>query len=128
MKQFNEALALDLHRTELDRPRALIGLISLLVMGPMFFLLLPLYIGALVDYLGLSEAQAGLLTSLELLGTSAAAVMAVFWIRRLSWQTLRARSCLGTCCVFSSQSDIVDVGMVIDQMLGFEAIANTICD
>jgi len=90
MKQFNEALALDLHRTELDRPRALIGLISLLVMGPMFFLLLPLYIGALVDYLGLSEAQAGLLTSLELLGTSAAAVMAVFWIRRLSWRRVAA--------------------------------------
>ena len=28
---------------------------------------------------------------------------------------------------FSSQSDTVNVGMVIDQLLGFEAITNAIC-
>jgi len=124
MKQYNKALALDPHRTELDQPRALIGLISLLVMGPMFFLLMPLYIGALVDYLGLSEAQAGLLTSLELLGTSAAAVMAVFWIRRLSWRHVAAYSAVALSlgnllCVFFAHDPVLLIGLRL--ITGFAA-------
>lgn len=115
---------LDLHGGELNRPRALIGLISLLVMGPMFFLLMPLYIGVLVDYLGLSDAQAGLLTSLELLGTSAAAMLAIFWIRRLSWRHIAAYSAgallLGNVlCVFYADDLILLISLRL--ITGFAA-------
>jgi len=77
-----------------DQPRSIFGLICLLVMGPMFFLLMPLYIGALVDHLGLSNSQAGLMASLELLGTCVAAVVAMFWIRRLSWRVVALASAI----------------------------------
>jgi len=75
-----------------DDPRSLVGLTCLFVMAPMFFLLMPLYIGVLVDYRGFDNSQAGLVTSLELLGYAAAAIVAVFWVRRVSWR--RAGLCV----------------------------------
>ena len=76
--------------TQINQPRAIVGLICLLAMGPMFFLLMPLYIGAMVDHLGMSDRQAGLLSSLELLGSCAAAVVAVIWIHRITWTLVAA--------------------------------------
>jgi predicted MFS family arabinose efflux permease len=70
----------------LDSSRSVAGFICLFVMGPMFFLLMPLYIGALVDHLGFSESQSGMLASTELLGTCVASVLAMSWIRRVSWR------------------------------------------
>jgi predicted MFS family arabinose efflux permease len=71
-----------------DRARSIIGLICLFVMGPMFFLLMPIYVGALVDHMQLSESQAGLLASLELLGSCIASVIATTWVRRLDWRVV----------------------------------------
>ena len=60
--------------------------------GPMFFLLMPIYIGALVDHLGLNDSAAGRLASIELLGFCAASLLATLWIRRFSWRRTAAVS------------------------------------
>ena len=70
-------------------------MICLLVMGPMFFLILPLYVGALIDHLGFSIQQVGTLTSIELGGAALASIVAVFWIRLLSWRVIGLSTAVG---------------------------------
>lgn len=62
------------------------ALVCLFVIGPMFFLLMPLYVGALADYVGLNNQQVGTLSSLELLGSCLASLSGLLWIRKANWQ------------------------------------------
>ena len=66
----------------IDSARTLTALISLFIAGPMFFLLMPLYVAALADDLGLSNQQIGLITSLQLLGSCLASLSGLFWVRK----------------------------------------------
>jgi len=52
----------------LDRPSAISAMVVLVVVGAMFFLLMPMYIGALTDYAGFDVKQIGNLTFFELIG------------------------------------------------------------
>jgi MFS family permease len=72
----------------IDSGRTITALICLFIVGPMFFLLMPLYVGALADDLGLSNQQIGLITSLELLGSCLASLSGLFWVRKANWQIL----------------------------------------
>lgn len=76
--------------TTQDGARSLVSLTALLVSAPLFFLLLPLYVGALAEYASLSSAQIGTLVSTELAGAMATSVLGVAWIRRWSWRPLAA--------------------------------------
>jgi MFS family permease len=78
----------------LDSGATLSALICLFIMGPMFFLLMPLYVGALADDVGLSNQQIGTLTSLELLGACLASLSGLFWIRKANWRMLATASAL----------------------------------
>src|SRR5215469_6947449 len=49
-------------------------------------LVLPSFIGALTDELGLSSHQVGLLGSADMLGTAVVGASGVFWVRRVSWK------------------------------------------
>lgn len=49
-------------------------------------LVLPSFVGALTDELGLSSVQVGLLGSADMLGTALVGASGPFWVRRLSWK------------------------------------------
>ena len=58
------------------------------VVGAFDFLLQPLGVGLAVRDLSLSQSQAGLFASFEMAGGVLSAVLALFWIRRLSWRSI----------------------------------------
>ncbi|MGI9292601.1 MAG: MFS transporter [Pseudomonadales bacterium] len=80
---------------DINSPYAILGMICLLVMGPMFFLIMPLYVGALADHVGLDNQQIGALTSVELAGSAVSSLLALFWIRRFSWRLTAIAAGLG---------------------------------
>jgi len=105
--------------TALDSRTTVSALICLFIMGPMFFLLMPLYVGALADYVGLNNQQIGTLTSLELLGSCLASLSGLFWIRKIDWRKTATASALAL-LVFNLISTIVsdNLGMLIVIRMG----------
>ena len=78
-----------------DRPSAIAAMVVLAVVGAMFFLLMPMYIGALSDYAGFDSKQIGNLTFFELIGVVLVSVSSLLWIRRLNWRVGIALACSG---------------------------------
>ena len=107
---------------ELNSRATIAALICLFVMGPMFFLLMPLYVGALVDHLGLSTQQVGTLTSLELLGSCLASLSALFWIRKIDWRRFASTSALALLAlnlVSTAVSDNFEILILVRFAAGF---------
>jgi len=71
---------------DINSARSILAAIGIMAIAPMFFLIMPLYVGALADDLGLENRQIGVLTSTELVGTSLASLLGLFWIRRFAWR------------------------------------------
>ncbi|WP_455210035.1 MFS transporter [Kaarinaea lacus] len=71
-----------------NRPGVLITAIWINAVAPLWYSLLPLYIGALVDELGFDTDKVGWLASVELLGYAVASMSAFFWMRRASWRQM----------------------------------------
>ena len=61
-------------RSKLDTPPAIASMIMLVVVGAMFFLLMPMYIGALADFAHFDNEQIGNLTFFELIGVALASL------------------------------------------------------
>jgi len=55
---------------------------------------MPIYVGALADSYGFDNRQLGWLTSTELSGQVVAILVALYWIRRLSWRVIMIWSAL----------------------------------
>ena len=90
----------------LDRPSAIGTMVVAMVVGAMFFLLMPMYIGALSDYAGFDNQQIGNLTFFELNGVALASLSSLFWIRRVDWRVVFAVSC--ATLAFSNALSILD--------------------
>ena len=73
-------------RSKLDTPQAIASMVVLVVVGAMFFLLMPMYIGALADYAHFGNEQIGNLTFFELIGVASASLTSLFWIRKADWR------------------------------------------
>lgn len=69
-----------------DSPKAIAGAIGIVVLAPMFFLVMPLYVGALADDYGYSGARIGNLLSTELGAAALASLVALVWLRRINWR------------------------------------------
>lgn len=69
-----------------NNPKSIVGAIAVMVLVPMFFLVLPIYVGALADDFGFTSAQIGYLVSIELGGAALASLSALFWLRRTDWR------------------------------------------
>ena len=65
---------------------AIAATIVVIVSGGGVFLILPVFVGALVDTGGLSVAQAGAVASADLAGIFAASIAALAWVRRADWR------------------------------------------
>ena len=73
---------------DINSPKAIIGAIGVMVMVPMFFLVMPMYVGALSDNYGFTNAQIGYLISIELGSAALASLTALFWLRQVNWRTV----------------------------------------
>lgn len=74
----------------INNPSAIAGAIAMMVLVPMFFLVMPVYVGALADDLGFAIAAIGRLISIELGAAALASLTALYWLRRVNWsRTLR---------------------------------------
>jgi len=68
-----------------NRPLTLISAIWINSIATLWYFLLPLYTGALLNQLHFSLNQISWLATVELLGYALASVSAFYWIRRCSW-------------------------------------------
>jgi DHA1 family inner membrane transport protein len=66
--------------------KAITGAIGIMILVPMFFLVMPVYVGALSDDYGFSNAQIANLISIELGGAALASLTALFWMRQVNWR------------------------------------------
>ena len=73
---------------DINSPKAIIGAIGVMVMVPMFFLVMPMYVGALSDDYGFTNAQIGYLISIELGSAALASLTALFWLRQVNWRSV----------------------------------------
>ena len=71
-----------------DDPRVIGAAVVMAVIGPIFFLLQPMYVGALVDVLGFNAQQIGWLIGAEISGTAVASIAAFFYVRHLNWRAV----------------------------------------
>ncbi len=82
-------------RSKLDTPPAIAAMVVIVVVGAMFFLLMPMYIGALADFAKFDNEQIGYLTFFELIGVAFASLSSLYWIRRVDWRYMVAFACIG---------------------------------
>jgi predicted MFS family arabinose efflux permease len=71
---------------ELNAGRGLVAAIALTVIAMAAFLVLPLYVGAAAESLGLSQQQLGFLASAVAAGSALSSVVMMFLVRRLPWR------------------------------------------
>ncbi len=71
---------------DINSPASILGAIGVMVMVPMFFLVMPIYVGALADDFGFTNAQIGYLISIELGSAALASLTALLWLRKLNWR------------------------------------------
>jgi predicted MFS family arabinose efflux permease len=78
-----------------EERRAVVAGVALSVVGIATFLLMPQLVEAVVSGLHYSEAEAGWMSSGVMIGSTLAAAVSGFWIRRLSWRTAAAVALAG---------------------------------
>jgi predicted MFS family arabinose efflux permease len=71
---------------EIDSTRALVSAVGLTVIAMAAFLVLPLYVGAAADSLGLNQSQIGLLSACVAMGSAASSVVMMLLVRRVPWR------------------------------------------
>lgn len=88
----------------------------MMVLVPMFFLVMPVYVGALADDLGFTIAAIGKLISIELGAVALASLTALFWLRRVNWNRT-----LGFLVVFLCAANIASI-LVDGDYVGLMAV------
>ena len=84
-----------MHATHVQGAQTVAAAVGLSVVGSAAFLILPQLIEAAVTDLHFSDRQVGFLSSLLMLGSTASAVAATFWVRRLPWRRAAVSAALG---------------------------------
>lgn len=74
--------------------RSLVAALVLCTVGVTMFMIVPVFLGALVQHRSFSNSQVGILASIELAGASFAAVGAALWLPRVSWRWVSAAALL----------------------------------
>lgn len=75
-------------KIDLNTTSSIVAIVVLAVIGPCMFILQPAYVQGLVEYMGFSEEQAGLIASAEMFGLAAMAVAVNFILGRVNWRLL----------------------------------------
>jgi predicted MFS family arabinose efflux permease len=64
-----------------------VAAVYVFVIGAAVFLVLPIFVGALIDFVGLDDGQAGIVVSAELCGTAVMSIWSFFWIKTWNWRS-----------------------------------------
>lgn len=75
-------------KVDVNSIKAIIAIVILAVIGPSMFILQPIYVQGLVEYLHLSEEQAGFIAATEMFGLASMAILANFITQRFNWRML----------------------------------------
>jgi len=88
-----EALTGDKNRPiDVNSRRCIIAIVYLAVVGPCVFILQPGFIQGLVEYLGMSEQQAGEIAAAEMFGLATTTVLLSFISERVAWRNFLVAS------------------------------------
>ena len=78
---------LGLHQNrDVNSATSIITIIVLGILNVAILFVAPVLIGAMVELLGFTEAQAGFVISAELVGMSLASLPALYWVTRVNWR------------------------------------------
>ena len=73
---------------EIDSRGVISTIVFFAVLGPAMFILQPGYVQGLVEYVGLSEEQGGLVAAAEMFGIATTAVALNFFVNRFNWRLM----------------------------------------
>ena len=87
----------------INQPRSILSMIVILMTAPIFFLIMPLYVGSLMDTLSLNHQQLGWIVTTELGGVALASLLSMMLVRTFSWRhsAIIAASILLLCNILS---------------------------
>ena len=97
---------------DINSRSSIFAIIYLAVVGPCVFILQPGYVQGLVEYLGLSEQEAGLIASFEVFGIAATAILLSFITQQVPWHFV-----LRLCCLLSAAGNFASIGQADFQVL-----------
>ncbi len=100
---------------DVNSRQCIVAIVYLAVVGPCVFILQPGFVQGLVEYLALTEQQAGFIASAEMFGLAATTVLLSFISERVSWRNFLVL-CVAVCALgnFASigQSDPQTLAMI----------------
>jgi MFS family permease len=73
---------------DVNTVKSIIAIIVIAVIGPSMFIVQPAFVQGLVEYMGHSEEQAGLIASAEMFGVAATGIGINFILNRFNWRVL----------------------------------------
>ena len=92
--------------------QSIVAIVYLAVIGPCVFILQPGFVQGLVEYIGLTEQQAGFIASAEMFGLATTTVLLSFISSRISWRNFSAL-CLAVCTI----GNLASIGQTDPQTL-----------
>lgn len=79
---------MDRNQRSVDNPLSLGAAIWLGIIGSFVLLILPVFVGALIEDRGFSNVSAGWIGSADLMGFALASIFAFRWVRKYSWRSI----------------------------------------
>jgi predicted MFS family arabinose efflux permease len=97
---------------DVNSRQCIVAIVFLAVVGPCVFILQPGFIQGLVEYLGMTEQQAGQIAAAEMFGLATTTVLLSFISERITW-----RNFLVVCVFICALGNFASVGQTDPQML-----------
>lgn len=97
---------------DVNSRRCIVAIVYLAVVGPCVFILQPGFIQGLVEYLGMTEQQAGQIAAAEMFGLATTTVLLSFISERITW-----RNFLVICVAICALGNFASVGQTDPQTL-----------
>jgi len=94
-----------LHRVEINSRPSVIAIVYLAVVGPCVFILQPGFVQGLVEHLGLTEQQAGIIASAEMFGLATTTVLLSFISSKVTW-----RNFVTICILICATGNLASLG------------------
>ena len=103
----------DTHPVDVNSRSSIIAIVYIAVIAPCVFILQPGYVQGLVEYLALSEEQAGYIASAEMFGIAFTTLLLIFMEARIDWRKLTV-----LCLVVAAAGNLLSLSLA-----DFESLA-----
>ncbi len=90
---------------DIDSRQSIIAIVFLAVVGPCVFILQPGFVQGLIEYVGFSEQQAGLIASVEMFGLATTTVLLSFISSKVAWRKFNT-----VCIVICTAGNLISIG------------------